>query len=141
MLKFVDLRAYISTTDESISIYQLLDNLLQMSKLIFNTIPTKFHHLFCFSILEPRRVKYHISFRDIRAKHNRSILHLQFYSDKISSSFSFRDIRTKYKPSILYLQFIKFGILFGLTIQWEVDNSIIKFKTTWYFQSNLGKIP
>ena len=83
----------------------------------FNSILTKFHHLFCFSILEPRRVKYHISFRDIRAKYNRSILQIQFYSDKISSSFSFRDIRTKYNSSILYLQHIKFGISFGLTIQ------------------------
>ncbi len=61
--------------------------MIQISNLIFNTIPTKFHHLFCFSILEPRKVEYHIFFRDIRAKHNRSILHLQFYSDKISSFF------------------------------------------------------
>ena len=141
MLKFVDQRAYIPTTDSINFNLSSLGQLDSNIKFDFHYYSEKIPYLFCFSILEPRKVEYHIFFRDIRAKHNRSILYLQFYSYKISSSFSFRDIRTKYNPSILYLQFIKFGILFGLTIQWEVDNSIIKFKTTWYFQSNLGKIP
>ena len=100
MLKFVDQRAYIPTTDSINFNLSSLGQLDSNIKFDFQYYSDKIPSSFLFSILEPRKVEYHIFFRDIRAKHNRSILHLQFYSDKLASSFSFRDIRTKYNPSI-----------------------------------------
>ena len=117
MLKFVDQRAYIPTTDSINFNLSSLGQLDSNIKFDFQYYSDKIPSSFLFFNFRTAKSQYHISFRDIRAKHYRSILHLQFYSDKISSSFSFRDIWTKYNPSILYLQFIKFGISFGLTIQ------------------------
>ena len=81
--EFDDQKVFIPTTDSTISIYQVKDNLIQISNLIFNSILTKFNNLFSFSNVEPPSVKYRISFRDIGTIHNPTILYLQCNSSNL----------------------------------------------------------
>ena len=104
---FDNQRVFIPTTDSIISFYQVYDNLIQISSLIFNSIPTKFNHLFRFLNLKPISVKYHISLRDIATKHNPTILHLK--SNLSNLRYHSGSLANK-KPKIQFSSLIKLDI-------------------------------